>query len=480
MGHYYPAAGNERSRLLAKLDLKDISELYRSIPQDMQIEALDIPEGLSEFEAEQFIQELADRNHTYKTILRGAGAYWHYIPAIVDSVSTKEAFLTSYTPYQAEISQGVLQATYEYQSMICDLTGLDVSNASLYDGASAAAEATVMCEDRKRDVHIVSAGLHPHTIETIRTYAHGRNAAVKVVPLKNTVTDWEGMAAAAAEYEGRVASVLIQQPNCYGQIEDAHEGRKLADEAGSKYIMSVNPISLALLETPGEAGADIACGEGQPLGLPLSYGGPYLGFLTCRQDMVRKLPGRVVGETKDLDGRRAFVLTLQTREQHIRREKATSNVCTNQALCALRAGAYMAAMGPEGLKDVATLSVNRAHELAEKLAALGGFERVGDGPFFHEFITRIPETAASIIDALAEHDILAGFPVNLKHTGQTHEDEDGILWCATEQVTGARIDEVIEILKNMPGHVWQDVQVHLPAEETGGLEEAPEEWEVEV
>lgn len=479
MGHYYPATSDERRRLLEALDLTEISDLYRRIPAEMQVDTLDIPESLSEFEAEQFIRRLAEKNTAHRTILRGAGAYWHYIPSIVDSVSTKEAFLTSYTPYQAEVSQGVLQATYEYQSMISDLTGMDVSNASLYDGASAAAEATVMCEDRKRDVHIISAGLHPHYVETIKTYAHGRAATVRVVPLKNSQTDWDAMAEEAAKYEGKVASVLIQQPNCYGQIEDASKGRVLADEAGSKYIMCVNPMSLALLETPGEAGADIACGEGQPLGIPLSYGGPYLGFLTCRDDMVRKMPGRVVGETKDLGGRRSFVLTLQTREQHIRREKATSNICTNQALCALRAGAYMAAMGPEGLRQAAILSMNRAHEFAEKLTALEGFKRVGNGPFFHEFVTTIPASSQEIIEHLGAQGILAGLPVNLKHTDRTDDsDEDGILWCVTEQVTRESIDEVVNILRDASFHVRQDVSAHLPAQRAG--QAVSEEWEVQV
>ena len=352
--------------------------------------------------------------------MRGAGAYRHYIPAIIRQVTSKEEFVTAYTPYQAEISQGVLQSIFEYQTMICELTGMDASNASVYDGATAAAEAVAMCRDRKRTRAVVSAAAHPDVIATrVRTYCYGRERrAWLAAPAEDGATDPDALRRLLDE---TTACVYVQQPNFFGQLEDLPALAAQVHAAGAKVIMGVNPISLGLLKTPGECGADIAVGEGQPLGMPLSFGGPYLGFMACQKAMMRKLPGRIVGQTMDAEGKRGFVLTLQAREQHIRREKASSNICSNQALCALTATVYLAAMGPRGLKQVASTCHAKAHYLAGELAKLGFALRSGDKPFFHEFLTDCPVDPAKLCAALEEQGILGGLPV-----------DGGILWCCTE------------------------------------------------
>ncbi len=278
----------------------------------------------------------------FPTIFRGAGAYRHYIPAMVKSVISKEDLQTAYTPYQAEISQGILQSIFEYQTMICELTGMDASNASVYDGATAAAEGVAMCRERKRKKAWISAAVHPGVLETVKTYCFGNEMEVEVIPEKDGVTD---LAFLETHLDEETACVYIQHPNYYGNLEPAGEIGEIVHKAGAKFIMGVNPISLGILKTPREYGADVAVGEGQPMGLPLAFGGPYLGFMACVAAMTRKLPGRIVGQTADGNGKIGYVLTLQAREQHIRREKASSNICSNQALCALAVGIYLAAMG---------------------------------------------------------------------------------------------------------------------------------------
>ena len=372
----------------------------------------------------------------FPVVLRGAGAYDHYIPSIVKYVLAKEEFLTAYTPYQAEMSQGILQSIFEYQSIICELTGMDVSNASVYDGATAAAEAAAMCRDRKRKVTLVSATTNPEVINTIRTYCYGTGDAMKIVPAKDGKTDLEAL----KEMLGAdVASVYIQQPNFFGQFEEAEEIGKLTHEAGAMYVMGCNPIALAIMKTPVECGADVAVGEAQPLGMPLSYGGPYVGFMATLNKHMRKLPGRIIGETVDSNGDRAFVLSLQAREQHIRREKASSNICSNQALCAMTAGLYMAAMGPEGLKQAASQSMAKAHYLARELCKIPGVEMVNSGEYFHEFVTTLPKTE-EVMQALENADILGGLPV-----------EGGVLWCTTEKISKAELDKTVAIVKEVLG-----------------------------
>ena len=432
---YVPSTGEQRQEMLRAIGMQDFRDLYRDVPADMILDRpLNIPEGMSELEVTRAMTAMAAKNTVFPTVLRGAGAYDHYIPSIVKSVTSKEEFLTAYTPYQAEMSQGVLQSIFEYQTMICELTGMDVSNASVYDGATAAAEAAAMCRDRKRRVTLISGAAHPDTINTVRTYCYGTGDELRVVPAKDGRTDLDALREMLTP---DVASFYIQQPNFFGQLEDVDAIGALVHEAGAMYVMGCNPIALGIMKTPAACGADVAVGEGQPLGMPLSYGGPYLGFMATTTKHMRKLPGRIVGETTDHDGRRAYVLSLQAREQHIRREKASSNICSNQALCALTAGVYLAAMGPEGLAEAARQSMAKAHYLCRGLTAIEGVELVYTGEFFHEFVTTLPRQD-EVLTALEQAGILGGLPV-----------EGGVLWGATEKVGKAELDRAIEIVKEV-------------------------------
>ena len=437
MGSFLPNTKEEQQNMLQEIGYDSFDALFAHIPEEAKVKSLNLPSGLSEMEAMDEMDRLAGKNIVFKHIFRGAGAYNHYIPAIVQSVVSKEEFVTAYTPYQAEISQGILQSIFEYQTMICELTGMDASNASVYDGATAAAEAVAMCKERKRTTAYVSAASNPQVIQTIKTYCYGSNTKVVVVPEKDGVTDIQALKEAL---DDESACFYMQQPNYYGNLEDADTLGKIAHEAGAKFIMGCNPIALAMIKTPAECGADIAVGEGQPLGLGLSFGGPYLGFMAATAKMTRKLPGRIVGETVDRDGKRAFVLTLQAREQHIRREKASSNICSNQALCALTAGVYLSAMGAEGMKQVASLCVSKAHYLQEKLSE-AGLARRDTQPFFHEFVTVCPGKSAEILLELEKNGILGGLMLS----------EDEILWCATEKNTKAEMDAVCGIVKEVCG-----------------------------
>ena len=436
MGSYIPSTPREREEMLRALGLQDFRDLYRDVPQEMYLDGgPDIPAGMSECEVNRAVSAMAAKNRVFSTVLRGAGAYDHYIPSIVKFIPNKEEFLTAYTPYQAEISQGVLQSIFEYQTMICELTGMDVSNASVYDGATAAAEAAAMCRDRKRRVTLVSAAAHPDTINTIRTYCYGTGDEMRIVPMKYGRTDPDALREMLGD---DVASFYVQQPNFYGQFEAAETLGEIVHDHGAMYIMGCHPISLAIVKTPRDCGADVAVGEGQPLGMPLSFGGPYLGYMATTAKHMRKLPGRIVGETTDSKGERAYVLSLQAREQHIRREKAGSNICSNQALCALTASVYMAAMGPDGMAEAARQSMAKAHYLAEGLTAIEGVTLRYTGPFFHEFVTDMPR-ADEVLDALEKADILGGLPV----------ENGGILWCATEKADRAALDRAIAICREV-------------------------------
>lgn len=437
MGSYVTSTKKEQEAMLHEIGLASFEDLFVQIPEKVRAGELKLPEGLSEMEALEKIQGMAEKNKVFHSIFRGAGAYNHYIPAIVKSVTSKEEFVTAYTPYQAEISQGVLQSIFEYQTMICELTGMDVSNASVYDGAEAAAEATAMCRDRKRNKVLVSACANPETIQVIKTYCFGNNMEFLIVPEKEGKTDMEEL---AALLDSGTACFYGEAPNFYGIIEDYTALGEKVHEAGAKYILGCNPISLGLLRTPAEYGADVAVGEGQPLGMELSFGGPYLGFMAATKEMMRKLPGRIVGETTDHDGRRAFVLTLQAREQHIRREKASSNICSNQALCAMTTAVYLSAMGENGMRQVAQLCISKSHYLQAELEKIG-FDLKYDGPFFHEFVTKTPMETEKIEKALMKKGILSGLPIGEKE----------MLWCATEKNTKAQIDELIEVLKEVCG-----------------------------
>lgn len=436
MGSYVPNTDKEQKKMLEEIGYQSVEELFAHIPDDVRVkDGLNIPSGMSELEVRRKMEKTAGKNKIFPTIFRGTGAYRHYIPSIVKSVTSKENLMTVYTPYQAEISQGILQSIFEYQTMICDLTGMDVSNASVYDGATAAAEGIAMCRDRKRGKALVSAAIQPEILETVKTYCFGNEMELEIIPEREGATDLEYL---KKHIDNGTACVYIQHPNYYGNLEEAEEIAEITHEAGARLVMGVNPISLAILKTPREYGADVAVGEGQPLGLPLAFGGPYLGFMACVESMMRKLPGRIVGETKDRNGKTGYVLTLQAREQHIRREKASSNICSNQALCALAVGVYLAAMGNEGLKNAAQQCMSKAHYLAGELEKIG-FTVENKKAYFHEFVTDSGIPAKQVLEALEKEDILGGKPL----------DETRILWCCTEMNTKEEMDKVVRILKEV-------------------------------
>ena len=424
MGTYVPNTREQQEAMLAAVGVKSFNDFYAGVPQEMLVESLKLPEGLSELEVRQKVTAMAAKNRVYGTILRGAGSYRHFIPAVVKSVVSREELVTAYTPYQAEISQGILQSIFEYQTMICALTGMEVSNASVYDGSTAAAEAIAMCRERKRNKAYVSACADPNAIQTMQTYCFGSGMALEILPEKDGRTDLDAIKALGPD----AACVYIQQPNYYGNMEDAKAIGEAVHAAGAKYIMGCNPIALAVMETPAACGADVAVGEAQPLGLDIAFGGPYLGYMAATKAMFRKLPGRIVGQTHDVDGNVGYVLTLTAREQHIRREKASSNICSNQALCAFTAGVYMTAMGADGLKQAAVNSMSKAHYFAGELEKIG-LKRVHSGEYFHEFVTSCGDAEK----------ILGGLPIG-----------DGkILWCVTELVSKDQLDRAVAIIKEV-------------------------------
>ncbi|MBM6984686.1 MAG: aminomethyl-transferring glycine dehydrogenase subunit GcvPA [Acidaminococcaceae bacterium] len=437
MGSYIPNTRAEREAMLREAGYGSFAELYADVPPGVLLpDGPAIPSGKSELAVRKELGRLAGRNKVYGTIFRGAGAYNHYIPAIVRNVAAKEEFITAYTPYQPEISQGVLQSIFEFQTMICELTALPVANASVYDGATATAEAIPMCIDRKRTKVLVSATVAPQVLEVVRTYCFGSGREVTVVPARDGLTDAEALQQALTD---TTACFIMQQPNYFGLIEPAAALGSIAHGAGAKFVMNCNPTALALLAAPGECGADVAVGEGQPLGLPLSFGGPYVGYMAATQAMMRKLPGRIVGQTHDAAGHRAFVLTLQAREQHIRREKASSNICTNQSLCTLMVSAYLSAVGPDGLKEVASQCTAKAHYLQAELEK-AGLARKYAGEFFHEFVTKGGD-ADKILAALDAEGILGGLPLA----------GDEILWCCTELCAKEDMDKAAAIVRTVQG-----------------------------
>ena len=433
MGTYVPNTAAQQRAMLAALGVDRAEELFAAVPREMLVDRLNLPEGLSELSVRQKVSAMAGKNRVYPTVLRGAGSYRHFIPAVVKSVTGREELVTAYTPYQAEISQGILQSIFEYQTMICALTGMEVSNASVYDGSTAAAEALAMCRDRKKNKAYVSACADPQTIAVMRTYCFGSGMELEIIPERDGRTDLEAM---KGLLDAGTACVYIQQPNFFGNIEDASAIGEAVHATGAKYIMGCNPIALAVMETPAACGADVAVGEAQPLGLDTAFGGPYLGYMAATKAMFRKLPGRIVGQTHDVDGNVGYVLTLTAREQHIRREKASSNICSNQALCAFAAGVYLSAMGSEGLRQAAKLSMSKAHYFAGELEKIG-MPRVHNGEYFHEFVTRC-EKPEAVLKALDENGILGGLPV-----------EGGLLWCVTELVSREELDRAAAIIKEV-------------------------------
>ena len=427
--------------MLGSLGLTSLEQLFESIPSELRLKrSLSVPDAMSEMALTTHVSSLAARNQGVDRLpcFLGAGAYDHFIPAAVDLLASRSEFYTAYTPYQAEASQGTLQAIFEYQTLITQLTGMDVSNASLYDGGSAAAEAMLMAHALRegRDEILVAGSVHPEYRATLATYAANLPLKIRVVePVAGRVTA-DQMAASLTD---QTAAILVQQPNFFGQLEDLKSLTAAAQARGALAIVSVDPISLGLLQRPGDLGADIVIAEGQSLGNILTYGGPYLGILACREAYLRKLPGRVVGQTTDRRGNRCWVLTLQTREQHIRREKATSNICTNQGLMALRASMYLALLGPQGLRDVAELSTRKAHYAAEQLAQIPGVSVAFPGPFFKEFTIRVEANARKVLDQVLAHGFHGGIAI-----GEWYPElADTILIAVTEKRTKEEIDGLV-------------------------------------
>ncbi len=435
MSQYTPHTPEETRAMLRTLGLSSLDQLFSGIPAEVRrgMPADERP-GMTQMETLQAMEALAARNTRYGLTLRGAGCYDHFIPPIVPQLAGKKEFLSSYTPYQAELSQGMLQAIFEYQTLICELTGMDASNAGVYDFATAAAESAVMCRERWRTAALVSAAARPDTLAVLRTYGFGTDTDVRVAPLKDGRTDLNALKSMLTD---DVASLYVQQPNFFGLLEDIPALFSAAKEAGVKCILGANPMTLAILPGGGELGADIVCGDAQPFGLPMADGGPHAGFMACMQALLRRLPGRIAGQTTDAEGRRAFVLTLQAREQHIRREKAASNICTNHAHCALTASVYLTYMGLRGVTAVAESCLSKAHYFAAGLCKIKGVSLRHRGEFFHEFVTDLKNPEA-IEAALHERGILSGLPV-----------EGGMLWCVTEKAGKAQLDEAVKLVREV-------------------------------
>lgn len=438
MTSYISNTPAQTKEMLDFLGIRSADELFVSVDESVRLKKqLDLPEEQNEFEVYENLKNLALKNKQYKSIFRGAGAYSHLIPSVVAHILSRGEFVTAYTPYQPEMSQGILQAIFEYQTMICNLTGLDVSNASVYDGDSACAEAAVMCKTKKSNEILISETVNPSVLQVVKTYAKVRNMPVKVIAQKEGITDIQELKNLVCD---STCAIICAQVNYFGNIEDLQKIAKVKSNA--KLIAIVNPVIAGILKSAGESGADIATGEGQPLGIPLSFGGPYLGFMSCKQELMRSLPGRIVGRTADKNGNTAYVLTLQAREQHIRREKANSSICSNQALCALTAAVYLGALGSEGLSEVASLCYSNAHYLAKKLETLD-FSRVYPCDFFHEFVTTCPVDTQKLLDKLEDNNILG--PLVLDYAGG-HGNPPLLLWCATEANTVLKIDELINLI----------------------------------
>jgi glycine dehydrogenase subunit 1 len=439
---YIPNTPDDERVMLESIGLDSIDQLFDMIPPEYRLDRpLAIPPALGEIELTAHVGGLLARNigADVRPCFLGAGSYDHFIPAVVDNLSARGEFYTAYTPYQAEASQGTLQATFEYQTLIAQITGMDVSNASLYDGGSAVAEAVLMAitVTRRTGRVVVAGSVHPEYRQVLATFLANLDPELVTVPARAGRVDPQELAAAIT---GDTAAVVVQYPNVFGQMEDVEDLVAAARAGGALAVVSVDPISLGLLRRPGSYGADIVVAEGQSLGNPLSYGGPYLGIMACRAEFVRKMPGRIVGQTTDRHGKRCWVLTLQTREQHIRREKATSNICTNQGLYALRASIYLAAVGPKGLREAAELSTRKAHYAAERLATVPGLSLALPGPFFKEFVVRSKKDPVQILAEVGRLGYHGGIAL-----GQWYPDlADGILVAVTEKRTKGEIDGLVE------------------------------------
>lgn len=431
---YFPHTSDDLQAMMEKVGVTDLDGLYAQIPDAIRFKGdYQLPSEMSELEVRQLFDKLGSQNQQL-TCFAGYGVYDHYMPSVIPSLLQRSEFLTSYTPYQAEISQGTLHYIFEYQSMMAELSGMDISNASMYDGTTATAEAMMMAvaAGKKQNKVLVSAGLNPKTREVLDTYALHQGIELETIPLKDGATDLSMLKSQLAN--GGVAGAIVQQPNVYGIVEDFTGFAEACHEQKALFVMNSVIADLAVLKTPGEWGADIAVGDGQSLGIPMQFGGPYVGYMCCTEKLIRKMPGRIVGMTKDNRDQRAFVLTLQAREQHIRRQKATSNICSNQSLMALFVTMYLSLMGKQGVKEAAELSYAGAHYLCDELVKTGKFHLAFDKPFFNEFFVKYDGN----VDTLSKHLLDAGILGGVKLG-------DGILFAVTEKRTKEEIDNLVNI-----------------------------------
>ena len=443
---YIPLSDKDKKEMLAKVGVSSPEELFRSIPENLKLNReLNLPSSLTESELVHYFESIEKKNnYTEFLSFLGAGAYNHFIPAIVDYLSSRGEFISPYTPYQPEVSQGTLQIIFEFQTLICQLTGMDVVNASLYDGASGAAEAVLMADRlRGKSKVLVTRTLHPQYRRVIETYT--RNSGIKVEEIRYTdrgEVDFEDL---EKHLDEQTTGVVFQSPNFLGIIENI---RKISDLAHSHQALSIvvvaEPVSLGLLEAPGHLGADIVTGEGQSFGIPLSFGGPYLGFMGCLEEFIRQFPGRIVGQTEDVEGKRGFVLTLSTREQHIRRERATSNICTNQALCALRATIFLETLGKNGLKELAWQNIQKAHYALKKLSQVKGIKRKFKGNSFNEFVLEFSKGWTEVKKILMKKGIIGGLSLEKDYP----ELQNCVLFCVTEMFKKEEIDRLVSNLKD--------------------------------
>lgn len=439
---FVPHTEEQKKDMLRTIGVKAFDELLEGLPKELLRPAMDLPASLSEMELVRHMDDLAKRDHLAQSYL-GAGAYEHFVPTSVWALALRGEFSTAYTPYQPEASQGTLQSIFEFQTMVCDLLGMDAANASMYDGASAAAEACLMAAKHTgRSQILIPETVQPQYRRVIETYLAHSGAKIVSLPCPGGILE---PALLKKHLGADTAALLVQNPNFFGCLEtEVHELSRLVHEAGGLLIAASYPVALGMVAPPGEYGADIAVAEGQPLGLPLGYGGPYVGLFACKMELIRKMPGRIVGQTVDLDGRRAFVLTLQAREQHIRREKATSNICTNQALCALASTIHMSLLGKEGLRRLADLNFQKAHYLQGELKKRG-FTPLFDKPFFNEFAVKCPVSPELIQERLARERVLPGLPLGAFYPAY----KDGLLVCVTELKTRGDMDSFIGMLENV-------------------------------
>jgi glycine dehydrogenase subunit 1 len=437
MYKYFPHTPEDVESMLSTVGVERLDDLFAEIPDSIRFRGdYDLPPAMSELEIRQEFERICSANQKL-TVFAGAGVYDHYTPSVVANLVQRSEFLTSYTPYQAEISQGTLHYIFEYQSMMAELTGMDISNASMYDGSTATAEAVLMAKanSKKANKVLVSETIDPKILQVIHTYAHFHGVEIELISSVNGVTDRSDMERRLSG--GGVAGVVVQQPNYFGVIEDYSGYADACHEQKALFIMNSVASDLALLKTPGEWGADIAVGDGQSLGIPMSFGGPYVGYMCCREKLMRKMPGRIVGMTRDNRGQRAFVLTLQAREQHIRRQKATSNICSNESLMALFVTIYMSVMGKEGLKEAAMQSFEGAHYLCDALTATGRFKKTYDQEFFNEFCVDYDGDVDELQKRLTDHGILGGVKIGAQ----------ALMFAVTEKRTKEEMDKLVKIAK---------------------------------